>query len=107
MKTVQQHPDGLIYVRVDAIAYGDTIENFEADYGAPFPPLPEGASERIYDQGKRHTIMAEGNVIAGGEMPWPLGDTLITSVGALIAAKKTREQAAAAKAAEARNPPAQ
>lgn len=97
MKSVHQHPDGMVFVRVDAITYGDTIENFEADYGSTFPPLPAGAIERIYDQGKRHAFQSEDGVIGGGEMPWPYGDTLIASVGSLMATKKAREQAAAAK----------
>lgn len=90
MAEVHQHPDGLVYVRTDDGVYMDTLENFALDYGQGLPALPAGADDRIYAQGKRHAIMGGGNVIAGGPVPWDLGDQLINSVSALLAAQDAR-----------------
>jgi hypothetical protein len=93
MKSVHQHPDGMVFVRVDGEVYADTKENFERDFSVTFPPLPEGAIERIYDQGRRHAIQAEGDVIGGGEMPWKLGDQVINGLGTALKNKKQRDDA--------------
>lgn len=90
MNTVHHHPDGLIYVRVGKDFYSDTPANFVLDFGLSLPSLPSGAIERIYDQGRRHCIAEEGNVIAGGEMPWPLGDSVIANFAAAKAAQHAR-----------------
>jgi len=98
MPSVEHNPDGLVYIRADNINifYGDTLENFELDFGQPFPPLPEGIAQRGYYQGKRHSLLdANNNVIDGGPMPWPEGDYLITQMDAGIAAQKTRREAEA------------
>lgn len=81
----------MIYVRVDGKVYADTKENFEQDFGVTFPPLPEGAIERIYDQGRRHVLHEEGNVIGGGDMPWELGDQIIADVDRALDLKKQRD----------------
>ena len=94
MAMVHHHPDGYVIVRQDATtAYTDTLEHLEADFGVTFPLLPEGAIERIYHQGTRHTIAAEGNVIGGDEMPWPLGDQLIANIQTGLDAKAVRDAA--------------
>jgi hypothetical protein len=63
--------------------------------------LDAGLSERIYDQGVRHAVMNGHDVVGGGPMPWPEGDTIIASIGRLIAAQEARfAVVAVAKAAE-------
>jgi hypothetical protein len=91
MKQVHKHPDGLIYVRTDYGIYGDTVENFYKDFGVEFPPLPQGATECIYDVGKRHAINKEGDTIAGGPMPWDFGDQLIANVQTGLNAQEARK----------------
>lgn len=97
MKTVQQHPDGSMIVRVDDVAYSDTPENFADDFGVTgWPPLPPGFNERIYDQGRRHLVQGAGDdgaYIHGEVMPWPLGDEIIAKIGAALAKQKAREAA--------------
>lgn len=41
------HPDAVIYIRDgnDAPLYEATFDEFKADYGQPFPPLPGGAAQ--------------------------------------------------------------
>jgi hypothetical protein len=98
---VHQHPDGMIHVRTQAGAYANSLENFADDYGAPFPALDAGLTERIYDQGVRHAVMNGHDVVGGGPMPWPEGDAIIASIGRLIAAQEVRFAGVAmAKAAE-------
>jgi hypothetical protein len=98
---VHQHPDGTIRVRTQAGAYADSLENFAGDYGVPFPALDAGLTERIYDQGVRHAVMSGHDVVGGGPIPWLDGDTIIASIGRLIAAQEARFAAVAmAKAAE-------
>jgi hypothetical protein len=98
---VHQHPNGTIRVRTQAGAYADSRENFAGDYGAPFPALDAGLTERIYDQGVRHAVMNGHDVVGGGPMPWPEGDAILASIGRLIAAQEARFAAVAvAKAAE-------
>ncbi len=98
---VHQHPNGTIRVRTQAGAYADSLENFAGDYGAPFPALDAGLTERIYDQGVRHAVMNGHDVVGGGPMPWPEGDAIIASIGRLIAAQEVRLAGVAmAKAAE-------
>jgi hypothetical protein len=98
---VHQHPDGTLHVRTQAGAYADSLENFAGDYGAPFPALDAGLTERIYDQGVRHAVMNGHDVVGGGPMPWPEGDAIIASIGRLIAAQEARFAGVAiAKAAE-------
>jgi hypothetical protein len=94
MKTeFHQHPDGKIFVRTDYGTYSDTPENFEADFGVTLPTLPPGAIERIYTQGKRHAIHDdEGNVIAGGPMPWDFGDQVISSIETGMTAWTQRQE---------------
>jgi hypothetical protein len=98
---VHQHPDGTIHVRTEAGAYADSPGNFADDYGAPFPALDAGLTERIYDQGVRHAVINGHDVVGGGPMPWPEGDAIIASIGRLIAAQEVRLAGVAmAKAAE-------
>jgi hypothetical protein len=74
---VHQHPDGTLRVSTQAGAYADSLENFASDYGAPFPALDAGLTERIYDRGVRHAVMNGHDVVGGGPMPWPEGDAII------------------------------
>jgi hypothetical protein len=98
---VHQHPDGTLHIRTQAGAYADSFENFADDYGAPFPALDAGLTERIYDRGVRHAVMNGHDVVGGGPMPWPEGDAILASIGRLIAAQEARFAAVAvAKAAE-------
>ena len=103
MKTVQQHPDGNVYVRVDGATYADTPANFASDFGYPLPELPQGMTERIYDQGRRHVLAGEtaaGAVTMGDEMPWPLGDQTIDNVEAGLSNQQARAAAKTALAPE-------
>jgi hypothetical protein len=105
MKSVHQHPDGMVFVRVDGATYGDTPDNFLSDFGFLLPELPEGVNERIYDQGRRHIFAGrtdDGAVIIANAMPWPLGDNAILNIEAGLSAQTTRKVAeeAARKAAE-------
>jgi hypothetical protein len=98
---IHQHPDGTLHVRTQAGAYVDSLANFAGDYGAPFPALDAGLTERIYDQGVRHAVMNGHDVVGGGPMPWPEGDIIIASIDRLIAAQEARfASVATAKAAE-------
>lgn len=90
MPDFHQHPDGLIYVRTTAATYSDTPENFELDFGVSLQPMPHGADEHIYTQGKRHCFMGDGDVIDGGPMPWPEGDKIIADVANGLAAQLAR-----------------
>jgi len=91
---VHQHPDGFVCVRTPLGTYIDTPENFVADFGATLPAMPQGADDHIYTQGKRHAFMGDGNIIAGGPMPWDVGDTIIANVTAGLANQAARRQAA-------------
>ena len=94
MKQVQQHPDGFVYVRVDGQpTYGDTASNFMADFGLTLPALPAGYTERIYDQGARHTLAGSnefGAFVKGGPMPWPIGDQAIANIATGLANQEAR-----------------
>jgi hypothetical protein len=86
-----QHPEGgMIYVRTDGGTYVDTQINFEADFGRQLPALPAGAIERIYTQGVRHVMQSKTDVIAGGPMPWDLGDAALAAIGGLLARQASR-----------------
>lgn len=93
MNTVQQHPDGLVYVRTASQTYVDTPANFTSDFSLTLPALPAGKNERIYDQGMRHTLAgsdAFGAHVSGDVMPWPLGDQAIAGIVAALAKQAIR-----------------
>ena len=96
---VHQHPDGFLYVRTPTVTYGDTIENFEKDFGIKVPSLPEGVDDRVYAPGVRHALMStEIGLVAGGPMPWELGDEIIATLERGLAAqsvRRAREEVAA------------
>src|SRR5438309_12077229 len=87
---VHQHPDGLVCVRTPLGTCIDTPENFAADFGATLPTMPDGADDHIYTQGKRHAFMGDGNVVAGGPMPWPDGDRIIGKIKLALTAQAAR-----------------
>jgi hypothetical protein len=87
---VHQHPDGFVCVRTQLGTYIDTPENFVADFGATLPAMPQGADDHIYTQGRRHAFMGDGNIIAGGPMPWPDGDRIIDEVKVALEAQAAR-----------------
>jgi hypothetical protein len=92
MNNFHRHPDGMVFVRVgENLVYSDTPENFEADFGVTLPPLPEGATEQIYDQGRRHAFHNHDGLVAGGEMPWPAGDQVIASIIDGLAMQRARK----------------
>jgi hypothetical protein len=87
-----------VWVRADSGLYQDTPENFALDCAGvgiseALPDLPSGAVERIYQQGVRHPIQDAISVVAGGEMPWPLGDEIIAAIDHLLAAQEARQPA--------------
>lgn len=91
MPMLHQHPEGLIFVRTHAGTYGDTRDNFRADYGHDLPALPKGITERIYEPGVRHALVANNSVVDGGPMPWSEGDAVLARFADLIAKKTARE----------------
>ena len=103
MPQLHFHPDGLVYVRTENAIYVDTAEHFGLDatsaLGASLPQLPEGATERLYDNTpglERHAIAdAKGNQIDSGPIPWASGDGAITAVSALLDAQTKRSSPAA------------
>lgn len=89
-----RHPDGYVYVRAaDGTEYIDDNVNFVRDFSETLPPLPDGADDHIYTQGRRHAYMGDGNIIEGGPMPWDQGDRIIASVTDALAAQATRREA--------------
>jgi hypothetical protein len=90
MSMVQYHPEGLIYVRTPGATYDDTLVNLNRDFGVDAPPLPEGATERIYEPGLRHCLVLGGSTVVGDVMPWPFGDDLIARVQVGLTAKQNR-----------------
>ena len=91
MPNFHQHPDGIIFVRGDLQVYQDTPENFEADYGQPPPPLPDGMTERFYEPGVRHFFYNGHNALPV-KMRW-LGDNVIASLFALLEVQSARNSA--------------
>jgi hypothetical protein len=88
-----RNPEGNVVIRSTAGVYFDTQANFELDYGAELEPLPAGADQMIYRQGVSHAYIdgADGNLIAGGPVPWALGDDIIASVPRLLQAQHDRQ----------------
>ena len=94
MPMFQEHPDGLVYVRTDAGTYGDTRANFELDHGQPIPPMPEGATAHIYDQGVRHLYQdTGGNMVQGfpANEAWDFGDDAIAAIDELLRKQNVRK----------------
>jgi hypothetical protein len=90
------HQIDRVWVRTDAGLYHDTPENFHLDcvsvgIGEVLPELPDGAIERIYQQGVRHAIQDGISVVGGGEIRWPLGDEIIERISKLLSAQETRQ----------------
>ena len=93
MAQLHQHPDGIVIVRTAAGQYSDTGENFALDYGAPAPGFPEGIVERIYDDEGRHALFdAKGNQKDSGEIPYPVGDSIIAAYDRLVGVQKARQE---------------
>jgi len=96
MSAVEHHSDNSIYVRSDnpEVFYTDTTENFELDFGVPFPPLPSGIDERFYTAGKRHALnVIDRGTVDGGPMPWIEGDALVNQLDTALANQNARQQA--------------
>lgn len=91
---LQQDLQNVLVVGLDETSYRDTVENFNADYGAAIPALPDGITLRIYERDTRHALMANNNVLDGGPLPWPEGDAIIDGLADLLAAKAAREVSA-------------
>jgi hypothetical protein len=90
MGEFHRHPDGHVYVRTSDGEYADSLGNFILDSGTTLPPMPIGADDQIYIQGKRHAFTGDGNIVEGGPMPWPLGDQIISDVKKMITAQVER-----------------
>lgn len=88
---VQQTPDGLVIVRVGSQVYTDTASNAGLDFGSGLPDLPTGAHDRVYEQGVRHACTDGITIVAGGDMPWAIGDTYIAGITAALAAQAARQ----------------
>jgi|SRR5215469_1301001 len=93
MQQVHQMVD-MIWVRTpDGRHYGETLENFERDYGEPMPAMPYGITSIEYEPGIRHTFKKGNDVVDGGPMPWPFGDEILRSADRLHANKEARDLA--------------
>jgi hypothetical protein len=91
MPQFHETADGRVYIRTDAGTYGDTRENFEADFGRPLEAMPSGAVEHIYTPGVVHTYMADGNVVDGGPRTgWQYGDDAIAAFDQMMGKQATR-----------------
>jgi hypothetical protein len=93
MSMVHYHPDGWVYVRTPGATYNDKQPNVDRDFGVKLQSLPDGATERIYEQGVRHCLVLQGPggpTIEGDVMPWPIGDDLIARVNEGLTAKENR-----------------
>jgi len=72
--------------------YGDTLANFELDFGQRYEGLPAGIDERIYRQGKFHALNQRGvGTTAGGAMPWAYGDQAIAALPELLRRQADRQ----------------
>jgi hypothetical protein len=91
---IQQDLKNVLVVGVDETTYLDTVENFNADYDAAIPALPDGITLRLYERGVRHPLIANNNVMDGGPLPWPEGDAIIDGIDDLLTARDAREVAA-------------
>lgn len=83
------HPDGIVYVRIAAGTYADSIANFTLDYGQGVS-LPPGCSELYYEPGVRHTAVTQ---TGHTQLPlvWADGDQVISEIQRLLDAKQARE----------------
>jgi hypothetical protein len=94
MDRVHQHEDTMI-VEGPGGLYRDTPDNCALDFGVSLQaialPNTPGLDERLYQPGIRHAIIANDNVVAGGPMPWPLGDQMIGDVMNALAAQAARK----------------
>lgn len=87
-----QRADNIVRIQSGDLVYADTPENFAADNGAAAPALPSGVTERVYEPGRRHALVANDSVIGGGDMPWAFGDGAIEAVTALLSAQAARAE---------------
>jgi hypothetical protein len=69
----------------------DTIDNFMADFGLPAPALPDGATARVYELGKSHTLL-DGDVSHDAPMPWPPAQAAFDRIDMAMAAKEERRR---------------
>lgn len=83
-------PEGMVFVRNGGTIYADTLANFADDAGEAAPALPNGATQQLYEPGKRHLYADADGVIGGGDMPWPWGDAIIAACDALLTAQAAR-----------------
>lgn len=83
MSQYHHHPDGLIFIRTSEAIYVDTLANFELDFGASAPGLPEGFNEQFYEPGVRH-FYANHNEALPLSLEWIDGDMIISSLPALL-----------------------
>lgn len=93
MPTTIHHHDGMVAVwQTNADRYRENENQFAQDYGSPFPPLPDGVTERIYQQNVRHALIANNSVVDGGPMPWPEGDDIADALPQLLGKVQARAQ---------------
>jgi len=95
MSIFQHHPDGIIYVRVGADTYADTVANFALDCaksGVVYSGLPAGKVDRIYaqDAPKQHTVADSHGNQSPLKHPYVQGDAIIANIAALLAAQAAR-----------------
>lgn len=89
--------EDFVLVRSPDGEYKDTAENYAADAGRSFPPLPTpkaGARPyvgRVYIPGEKHSLLLRGKA-EPQRLPWDPGDEILTTVAALLAAQDARRQ---------------
>jgi hypothetical protein len=92
MPQVHETAEGMIWVRMnDGRAYGETRGMFATDFGQEMERL-EGFTERYYEPGVVHALKIGTNVVDGGPMPWPMGDSIIKAFDRIFQSKKARER---------------
>ena len=91
MGTFHHFADQVRVVDDDGRTWSGSEALFERDYGVSVPDLPPDLTERVYEQGKRHALMRDHDVIDGGLMPWPEGDAIIDALQDALAQQQARQ----------------
>lgn len=84
-----------VFIKNGSLLYYDTPENFEIDYGSPFPALGVDEYMREYTTGVQHGLFDnKDRFLSSSDETWAEGEAIITALPALIAAKEAREYVA-------------
>lgn len=84
------HSDNYIIIQTGSKLYQDTVDNFAADLGEPYPGIPDQYAGRWYEPGVDHHFYTSNAAFPQNPI-WAEGDRYISQIDRLIAAKKQRE----------------